>query len=590
MDRTEEEKKQTNSDKPKPVEIDLQIPLMQLEEPTHEDAFEEVKNFDYTKIILTLSRQFKCQQVVAKETNFQKERADRAYEEITNLKTALELVTQERDTNARDNENLLRDLIDLQSQLIKKEAQNHEFIKNEKKMKEQLKYKDARFQKLTASYNTVKTTLTALVQNQEPASTMPSTSDSAIANTLAALQEELQTKKLQRQLLVFGFMSQIAQHEAKVKQLELELAQAKADLELQRQQSEVLSKGKEEVGSLASTSQIHQAETHLHIQLPLMPEMPEFPSTQEREQQRPAPGALDVREGGNSVGFFPYVDTGKKRYFNVAEETTTYGVWQKLCSMYEKQSAASQIYWLKKLVELRMKEGTAMSNHLNEFHIIFSQLTAQEIVFPDSVKAMFLLITLPDSWDTFRTALSNSVVPEGLTSANVEGSLLIEEVNRKNTDKGKGNSALVVRGRQQLKEKKGKKAQNRSRSRDSKSKDHIECYHCGKKCHMKRDYTQWKHEKGKAKRSEQDDKKKSLVKIEEVNVTGSGSDSDSRIAAGLFMSMLCKLDHIATQAPKFFSLLKQGSLQVLFQSSKQDGGDKLECNDKCSQDGYEPLI
>ncbi|MCO5606282.1 hypothetical protein L7F22_060469 [Adiantum nelumboides] len=87
-----------------------------------------------------------------------------------------------------------------------------------------------------------------------------------------------------------------AQHEAKVKQVELELAHAKADLELQKQQSEVLSKGKEAVGSLASTSQIRQAETHLHIQLPLMPEMPKFSSTQEEEQQRPAPGALDVRE------------------------------------------------------------------------------------------------------------------------------------------------------------------------------------------------------------------------------------------------------------------------------------------------------
>ncbi|MCO5575260.1 hypothetical protein L7F22_029060 [Adiantum nelumboides] len=159
MDKTEEEKKKTDSDKPKPAEIDLQIPLMQLEEPTHEEAFEEVKNFDYTKIILTLSRQFKCQQVVAKETDFQKERADRAYEEITILRTALELT---------------------------------------------------------------------------------------------------------------------AQHEAKVKQLELELAQGKANLELQRQQGEVLIKGKEAVRSLASTSQIHQAETHLHIQLPLMHEMPEF--------------------------------------------------------------------------------------------------------------------------------------------------------------------------------------------------------------------------------------------------------------------------------------------------------------------------
>ncbi|MCO5553286.1 hypothetical protein L7F22_006807 [Adiantum nelumboides] len=66
----------------------------------------------------------------------------------------------------------------------------------------------------------------------------------------------------------------------------------------------------------------------------------------------------------------------KNVYFNAAEETTAYGVWQKLCGMYEKQSAISQIYWLKKLVDLKIKEGTTMSNHLNEFHTIFNQLTA----------------------------------------------------------------------------------------------------------------------------------------------------------------------------------------------------------------------
>ncbi|MCO5606570.1 hypothetical protein L7F22_060758 [Adiantum nelumboides] len=212
----------------------------------------------------------------------QKTRANQAQEEIVNLKTALELVTKERDSSARENENFLRDLIDLQSQLTRKEAQNHELIKNKKKMKEQLKYEDARFQKLIAFYNIIKNTLTVLLQNQEPTATTPSTSDSVAANTLAALQEELQTKELQRQLLISGFMSQTAQHEAKVKQLEEELARAKAELEV--------------VGSLTSTSHIHQAETHVPIQPPQMLELPEFQGTKEEEQLRPAQGALDIRE------------------------------------------------------------------------------------------------------------------------------------------------------------------------------------------------------------------------------------------------------------------------------------------------------
>ncbi|MCO5580816.1 hypothetical protein L7F22_034688 [Adiantum nelumboides] len=197
MDKIEEEK-QTDGKQHQPTDVDVPILIIQENEPTNEEAIQEVKSFDYTRLIQTLSRQFKCQQVVAKETEIQKDRANQAQEEITNLKTALELVTQERDTNAKENENLLRDLIDLQSQLTRKEAQNHELIKNEKKMKDQLKYEDTRFQKLTASYNTVKNTLTALLQNQELAAAIPSTSDSAAANTLAALQEELQREKLHR--------------------------------------------------------------------------------------------------------------------------------------------------------------------------------------------------------------------------------------------------------------------------------------------------------------------------------------------------------------------------------------------------------
>ncbi|MCO5603903.1 hypothetical protein L7F22_058057 [Adiantum nelumboides] len=277
-----EEEKQIEEEQHQQEKVDVPIFLVQNEEPGSEEAIKEVKIFDYTKLIQTLSRQFHCQQVVAKESEIQKTRANQAQEEIANLSTVLDMVTKERDSTAKENENLIRDLMDLQSQLTRKEAQNHELIKNEKKMKEQLKYEEDRYQKLNASYNTVKSTLTALLQNQEPAAVEPSTSDSAALNTMAALQAELNTEKLQRQLLVSGFMSQTAQHEARVKHLEEELAKAKADLVA--------------VGFLASTSQFQQAETHEPIQPPQLPEMPEIQGMEEEEQQRPAPGALDIRE------------------------------------------------------------------------------------------------------------------------------------------------------------------------------------------------------------------------------------------------------------------------------------------------------
>ncbi|MCO5613379.1 hypothetical protein L7F22_067655 [Adiantum nelumboides] len=91
----------------------------------------------------------------------------------------------------------------------------------------------------------------------------------------------LLNRREDKQRAKFQVMHVTAQHEAKVKQLELELAKAKADLEA--------------MGSLASTSQI-QAKIHLPIQPPQMPEMPKFQGTEEEEQLRLAPGALDIRE------------------------------------------------------------------------------------------------------------------------------------------------------------------------------------------------------------------------------------------------------------------------------------------------------
>lgn len=142
-----------------------------------------------------------------------------------------------------------------------------------------------------------------------------------------------------------------------------------------------------------------------------------------------------------------------------------------------------------------------MSSHLNEFNTIFSQLSSQEIKFDDSVKAIFLQVTLPESWDTFRTAISNSAPASGLTSANVESSLLPEEVNRNNLDSSRGSNALVVRGRSNDRGKSAERGKSRSKSRGRNYKD-VECYHCHKKGHLKKNCHIWKREKNKEKKQE----------------------------------------------------------------------------------------
>ncbi|MCO5577582.1 hypothetical protein L7F22_031413 [Adiantum nelumboides] len=164
MDKVEEEK-QTDREQHQPTKVDVPILIVQEDEPNNEEAVQEVKSFDYTKLIQTLSRQFQCQQCSCQYAGGIARRTANGETETT---------------------------------------------------------------------------------------------------------------------FYLWILSQTAQHKAKVKQLEEELARAKAELEA--------------VGSLASTSQIHQAETHLPIQPPQMTEMPEFQGTEEEEQLRPAPGALDIRE------------------------------------------------------------------------------------------------------------------------------------------------------------------------------------------------------------------------------------------------------------------------------------------------------
>ncbi|MCO5562163.1 hypothetical protein L7F22_015789 [Adiantum nelumboides] len=180
-----------------------------------------------------------------------------------------------------------------------------------------------------------------------------------------------------------------------------------------------------------------------------------------------------------------------------------------------------------------MKEGTPMSNYVDEFKIIYSQLSAQGVRFDEPVRAMFLLITLPKSVDTFRTALSNSTPPNGLTIAGVEGSLLIEEANKNTINKGK-ETCFVVRGRANFREKGGKRNQSQSNSRNAKGKSDIECYHCGKKGHMKRDYRTWKAKKGREKAEEQGEKTKSTVKIQEINVTSVVADGDNPVSRNIY--------------------------------------------------------
>ena len=179
-----------------------------------------------------------------------------------------------------------------------------------------------------------------------------------------------------------------------------------------------------------------------------------------------------------------------------------------------------------------MKEGRSITSHPNEFNIIFSQLQAHKLNFDMEMKAIFILCSLPSSWDTFHTSISNSALGEMLNFDDVVGSLLAKEIMKKSMDHGnKHDTALNVdRRRRQFKGKSKERGSSHSKSCSHKN---LECHQCGEQGHIKHDCHEWKREqKGKRQdanvcsHKEEPQKTKSSMKIEEINTITNDSDDD----------------------------------------------------------------
>ncbi|MCO5609915.1 hypothetical protein L7F22_064150 [Adiantum nelumboides] len=156
-------------------------------------------------------------------------------------------------------------------------------------------------------------------------------------------------------------------------------------------------------------------------------------------------------------------------YFTIVGEPTARAVRDKLCANYESKSASNKVYLMKKLFDMRMKEGTNVTTHLNDFNVIFTQLVSQGLDFGEEVKCIFMLCSLPPSWDTFCTAVSNSAPATCLVYNDVIGSLLTEETRRKSMESTTHGAAHVTtsgkpRGRTQKRDKSKERTRSKSRN------------------------------------------------------------------------------------------------------------------------------
>ncbi|MCO5571218.1 hypothetical protein L7F22_024954 [Adiantum nelumboides] len=119
---------------------------------------------------------------------------------------------------------------------------------------------------------------------------------------------------------------------------------------------------------------------------------------------------------------------GESIFFTIMDKTTAFELWDSLCSAWDSKSASNKVFLMKKLMCLSMKEGSSVNSHLNEFNALYLQLTSKGLNFDDEMKSIFLLCSLPASWDTFNTAISNSTHGGKLAFGDVTSALLTEEI------------------------------------------------------------------------------------------------------------------------------------------------------------------
>ena len=86
---------------------------------------------------------------------------------------------------------------------------------------------------------------------------------------------------------------------------------------------------------------------------------------------------------------------------------------------------------MRKLYNLKMKESSGVTAHLNEFDNVFAQICAQRMQIDDEMKAIHLLCSLPPSWNTLCTTISNSAPNGTLVYNDVSLAIIGEEIRRK---------------------------------------------------------------------------------------------------------------------------------------------------------------
>ncbi|KAK8999646.1 hypothetical protein V6N11_070805 [Hibiscus sabdariffa] len=256
-------------------------------------------------------------------------------------------------------------------------------------------------------------------------------------------------------------------------------------------------------------------------------------------------------------------------YNHIDQETHAHTLWEKLESLYASKSSNNKLLLLKKMMTLKYKKGTSTTDHVSEFQSVMNQLLGMGVKFDDEILGLWLLATLPDSWETFWVSLINSA-PQGIITLDLANSgVLNEEVRTRYQGSTSQSEVLVTENRGRNRERDGK-GRDKSRSKSRSRYKNLECHHCGKKGHIKKYCFKLKREnKGGGDKHDQNDEEKSeraaitredLMVICDENLVNLACDETSWVIdTGASTHVTSRRDFFTSYTPCDFGVVKMGN-------------------------------
>ena len=182
---------------------------------------------------------------------------------------------------------------------------------------------------------------------------------------------------------------------------------------------------------------------------------------------------------------------------HIYDETKADVVWKKLENIFSRKISENKTTLIRRLVNLKYKDGNNMVEHISSFQGTVNKLVAMKMNIDDEMQASLLLSSLPDIWETLVVTVSNSTPNGILTMESVKDNLLNVEARRK--EKGESSYGVLIHEKHERQEKPERHGRSQSRNSHgfrgrSKSRKYIKCYHCNKVGHMRKECKIWKKE------------------------------------------------------------------------------------------------